>query len=418
MTGLLRPGDTYRYPIAWASSVTSVTVASYRRNGTTATSPTLTLTPSLPQTLFDVSFVISSGFSSGDELSMTLAIATASATTYVTLPAIKLEAANTGLPGVDSFGSLTSVNVSYIDSNAPAAFFSSQTIASVTNPVTLTAAYNAAKTAAQAGDAMGLTTGAITASKIAASALNGKGDWMVSGATVVLDANQPNYAPAKAGDQMALVAGAIQASKIAMGALNGAGDWMLSGTKVVLAAAQTDYVPSKAGDPMTLTGAYDRAKSAASPGEVSPTINFSPTIDGGFGDSDRTRLQATASEANATTNRTQILSAIADIDVGGGGGDGVGTGDVAVDHSFGGTDALRYVDPDGFGIDGATVKAYLASDYDAAPPAYRVRGQTATKSDGRWVAPLQLDPATAYVIVVEKVGMDTAAIARITTGGL
>lgn len=41
----------------------------------------------------------------------------------------------------------------------------------------LTPAYDAAKTAAQAGDAMSLVTGAITSSKIAAGALSGKGDW-------------------------------------------------------------------------------------------------------------------------------------------------------------------------------------------------------------------------------------------------
>lgn len=41
----------------------------------------------------------------------------------------------------------------------------------------LIAAYNPAKSAAQAGDAMALITGAITASKIAAGALSGKGDW-------------------------------------------------------------------------------------------------------------------------------------------------------------------------------------------------------------------------------------------------
>lgn len=49
--------------------------------------------------------------------------------------------------------------------------------AAVGSAMTLTAAYDAAKTAAQVGSLMGLVDGAITAAKIAAAALNGKGDW-------------------------------------------------------------------------------------------------------------------------------------------------------------------------------------------------------------------------------------------------
>lgn len=89
-----------------------------------------------------------------------------------------------------------------------------------------------------------------------------------------------------------------------------------------------------------------------------------------------------------------------------------GDGDTDVDHNTGGTDNLRFVTAGGQGIDGATITAYLASDYDAG--AYVVRGQTMTKSDGRWVAQLRLNTGLEYVFRFEVVGSIGPVIVRRT----
>lgn len=81
---------------------------------------------------------------------------------------------------------------------------------------------------------------------------------------------------------------------------------------------------------------------------------------------------------------------------------GNGGGAVAVDHDTGGADALRYVDGGGAGVGGATVRAYVSADYVAG--AYVDRGRTATKSDGRWAAPLYLDPGVPYTLTFAKPG--------------
>ena len=41
----------------------------------------------------------------------------------------------------------------------------------------------------------------------------------------------------------------------------------------------------------------------------------------------------------------------------------IGSGSVAVDHNYGGADALRYVTQNGAGIEDAVVRAYLSSEY-------------------------------------------------------
>ena len=163
--------------------------------------------------------------------------------------------------------------------------------------------------------------GWINAAAIAAAALNGKGDWLLSSGytappTAVairteMDANSTRLAhlqadvtstPAGVGAAMTLAAGSIvtttfgtcvpvaafftnaaaapSASTIAAAILvtpsqkivtdasgyvtaNVSGSITVSGD-VTLAASQPNYAPAKAGDAMTLTSAYDAAKSAAS----------------------------------------------------------------------------------------------------------------------------------------------------------
>ena len=81
---------------------------------------------------------------------------------------------------------------------------------------------------------------------------------------------------------------------------------------------------------------------------------------------------------------------------------GYGDGDTAVDHNTGGADNLRYV-ASGAGVDQATVRAYLKSDYDAG--VYAERGRTLTRPDGRWSHALYLDAGLTYTVTFSKPGV-------------
>lgn len=79
-----------------------------------------------------------------------------------------------------------------------------------------------------------------------------------------------------------------------------------------------------------------------------------------------------------------------------------GSGSVTVDHNYGSADALRLTDSGGIGVDGAIVRAYLKADWgaDRRGSSY-VKGRAETDVNGRWLAPMYLDPAT-YTIVYSK----------------
>lgn len=91
-----------------------------------------------------------------------------------------------------------------------------------------------------------------------------------------------------------------------------------------------------------------------------------------------------------------------------------GRGVVAVDHDYGGPDALAYRTEDGRGVDNAVIQAFLKTDYDAGRRDYRyIQGTTSTNVYGRWVAPLMLDPAE-YTLVFFKQGSYSPTITNIT----
>jgi hypothetical protein len=92
----------------------------------------------------------------------------------------------------------------------------------------------------------------------------------------------------------------------------------------------------------------------------------------------------------------------------------LGGGITAVDHNYGGTDALAYQAGGGYGIVGATILAYLSSDYAAGhfDPQYVV-GRTTTVAGGRWNTPLFLGPGT-YTLVFQLPGSDGPDITTIT----
>ena len=83
----------------------------------------------------------------------------------------------------------------------------------------------------------------------------------------------------------------------------------------------------------------------------------------------------------------------------------VGDGAIQVNHDTGGADNLAYKTAAGAGIDNATVRAFLKSDYDAGNrSAAYVKGLTETTVDGEWLRDMWLDAAT-YTFVFEKQGI-------------
>lgn len=89
-----------------------------------------------------------------------------------------------------------------------------------------------------------------------------------------------------------------------------------------------------------------------------------------------------------------------------------GSGSVPVNHNTGGTDALRFVDGSGAGIEGASVVAYVKEDYDDG--IFTMRGQVATGADGRWTSNLMLDEDVPYTLVFYKPGAFGPTTANVT----
>lgn len=79
-------------------------------------------------------------------------------------------------------------------------------------------------------------------------------------------------------------------------------------------------------------------------------------------------------------------------------------GKVRVDHNYGGVAALRYQAPNGVPIEGATIRAYLKSDY-ARGLTDVAKGITQTNARGEWVDPIMLTTGETYVIYFNKDGL-------------
>jgi len=92
----------------------------------------------------------------------------------------------------------------------------------------------------------------------------------------------------------------------------------------------------------------------------------------------------------------------------------LGTGAVMVNHDYGGTDNLRYVGPNGSGIENGSIICYLKEDYDAER---RSRGfiiaETRTNVDGRWTREMYLTPGD-YTLVFFKSGEYSPTVKEIT----
>jgi hypothetical protein len=81
-----------------------------------------------------------------------------------------------------------------------------------------------------------------------------------------------------------------------------------------------------------------------------------------------------------------------------------GDGSVAVNHNYGGVDALAVATTVGARVDNALIRIYRASDYSAGNVGSEfIVASSTTNVDGRWIWPVMLDPGD-YVLYIFKPG--------------
>jgi hypothetical protein len=79
-----------------------------------------------------------------------------------------------------------------------------------------------------------------------------------------------------------------------------------------------------------------------------------------------------------------------------------GDGAVEVNQDYGGTNTLTYVTSVGQGIDNASIRIYLTSEYEAGNRGIEfIIAATTTNVDGHWIQSAMLDPET-YTIIFYK----------------
>lgn len=71
-----------------------------------------------------------------------------------------------------------------------------------------------------------------------------------------------------------------------------------------------------------------------------------------------------------------------------------------LNHDTGGIDALRYVDPNGQPVAGATIRVYAKIDWDMKRYS-KVVGLTKTDATGRWISPIFVTPGDTFVVRYE-----------------
>jgi len=80
------------------------------------------------------------------------------------------------------------------------------------------------------------------------------------------------------------------------------------------------------------------------------------------------------------------------------------SGEVLVDHNYGGSEVLSYKTQGGQGVDNATVRAYLKTDYDAGNRnSTYIKAESRTTVTGAWNRPMMLDPGV-YTLLYFKQG--------------
>lgn len=80
-------------------------------------------------------------------------------------------------------------------------------------------------------------------------------------------------------------------------------------------------------------------------------------------------------------------------------------GSILVDHNYGGTDALRAIGCHGSPAANVVIRAYTAADYQAGRRDLSfIVGEARTGTDGRWLAPMPLNPGS-YVLLYFEAGV-------------
>jgi hypothetical protein len=132
--------------------------------------------------------------------------------------------------------------------------------------------------------------------------------------------------------------------------------------------------------------------------------------------SDTVSLTVVGQPADTSVNITASLRTSTPLQI----TDVYGTGPTAVDQNYGGPNTLAYQTSTGGGIVGATVLAYLTTDYNAGRrgQAY-AQGRTVTIAGGAWQEPIYLTPGAGgggagnYTLVYylqNQYGTDTITI--------
>jgi hypothetical protein len=273
--------------------------------------------------------------------------------------------------------------------------------------------------------AAGITDGAFTTAKFAASSLNGKGDWST---TAPLDAAGTRSALGLATNNLdtqltaignsaasaASSAGSAASSSSSAAASAGTAVTQTTAgavrTAVGLASANLD---TQLGDIKTDTGnLLTRITSTLFSGITSLKQWLGMLAGKQAGDSTAiTEIRATGAGSGTFNPTTDSGEAIRDrgdaawtTGTGGGGGGSAGDGDTPVNHNTGGADTYRVLDNLSAPVDNARLTAYVKADYDADPTTATRQAAAYTGADGRWVDPMMLNTGTAYTIVVDKPG--------------
>ena len=207
-----------------------------------------------------------------------------------------------------------------------------------------------------------------------------------SGTIIYYPADDAKATLAKPGDAMTLTS-AYDAAKTAAPETGGS---------IAAIKTKTDALPASpaaTGAAMTLTSAYDAAKTAApETGGNIAAINDKLPSD----------TFARLAHLDADVSAAGGGASVEDIDeqlsmVHGAGlwsGTDSGTGDIAIDHNYGGADALRYMH-NGAGVDGGVIRCFLVSEW--ADGLRVCRGLAYTDTAGRWVEPIYVNPGDYHL---------------------
>ncbi len=309
----------------------------------------------------------------------------------------------------------------------------------------------------------GIDANAITAASIAASALNGKGDWNIG---------KTGYALSAAG--VAAIWDALTSGIVTVGSI---GKWILDKLDVAVGSRSTYAGGDTAGTTTLLTripgtvqpqtgdafarlgvnGAgltalgdtrlakLDVAGTLANTGNASlfmadvsglmTTIAYTAPDNAGIGAIKVKTDQLTFTTPNvvdasggggtaptvediatrllltpANKLKTNALNQVETSNPGSGGSGGTGTGNKAVDSDGSNTttpvaDVLTYRTAAGVGIDGAEVTVYVTSEYTVSGGSAVVRARTMTNALGRLSQLLMLDGGITYTVIFHKDGV-------------